>query len=770
MKKRKIKNIFLSGVLVLCMVAGMSPMWDTTVRAADTDKAMMMGMSGIQSWDKDANDLANTDKVVMGKHNSTDLAYWVVLDDSNVGSGSNYISSGAGKFMFSTRVFGESAFQSSGSGTYPGSNLQSAMNTFYGINDFSGTGSLGLTTTEKTAIAQTTLAGSSMFTGVADLIGQQFFPLEQHGTNINEVDAYIGHGTELALGDITSSWWSRTNHQNDSQVFHVFENGSPNYFDTLLSRTHGVRPAFNLDTSKVLFTSAAENGKTPYNNADDTLVKISDTAPTVWKLTLLEAGRNSFVLDSGDAIINGNNVSFYYSGATEGSNEYISVMIVDRSGAITHYAKVSSALSGLNILTSFEIPSEMAGNINLKVFNELVNGNNETDYSSPLRDMTVTIPAAVSYHLTNLSSNNTATTFTATTDYTTTLSADTGYVLPQAITVSVGGTPLTSGYTYSALTGALTIPTESITGAISITADATALVVNNLQSVTQGNVAYGTAVNPQVAYSGSATSSNGGAVVLAYKLQTEPDTAYTNTAPQYVGNYTVRATSAATATTLAGEKTDDFSITAIAQTPTISTTGSVISGNDIDLSTLVTGEQGVVSFALSSGGGRLNGTTYTAPNTAETATFDVTISEYDAGGSADAEYSTYTGTLNVSVTAALAITNGANQTITQGQSISFTSNDDFGGYEDTRITPSGGTEQIVHTAGNDNANASAVNGSITVTLSGTYTATLPVGTHSISINSARGSARTIFTVVAPPATPLPTVVTGHPNPQTGIPR
>ncbi len=781
MKKRSLKNKIISCVLALCMAVGIMPMWGTTAHAADTDKAMMMGMSGIQSWDQAANDLANTDKVVMGNYNSTDLAYWVVLDDSYVGSGSNYISSGAGKFMFSTRAFGTSAFQSSKSGTYPNSNLHSAMNNFYGSDDTTGTGNFGLTATEKTAIFQTTLAGSSMHTGLTDLTGQRFFPLEVRSPDISEYN-YLGSLTKLATGDPAQSWWSRTNHENDTQAF-VVANNSSRAVEVDISRSHGIRPAFNLDASKVLFTSAAVDGKTPYNDVDDTLVKISDTAPTVWKMTLLDTGRNSFVLDSGDAIINGNDVGFYYSGATEAANEYISVMIVDRAGAITHYAKVSSALSGSKNLTSFTIPGDMAGNINLKIFNEQANGNNITDYSSPLRDMTVTIPAAVTYNLTNIRSSNTAATYTATSDYSTTLSpSNSNYALPPSITVTVGGAPLTldtdgtliSGeYSYNSTSGAVAIHKDGVTGAIVITAGA--LTANNLQSVTQADVTYGTAVSPTLAYSGGATATNGGAVQIMYEGRNTTAYAESVTAPTYVGDYTVRAKSAATATVAQGTQTDDFSITAIAQTPTISTTGSVVFGENIDLSTLVTGQQGTVSFALSTGGGSLNGTIYTAPNTAGTATFDITIAAHDVNNDGTPEYSVYNGTLNINV-AELAITNGTGQTVTQGQIISFTSNGDFGGYVDTEVIPSGKAPQVVHTKGNDNANASAVEGSIIVTLSGAYTATLPAGTHTVSINSAGGSASTTFTVVAAAPTPTPTPtpsntaispLTGVDSPQTG---
>ncbi len=116
-----------------------------------------------------------------------------------------------------------------------------------------------------------------------------------------------------------------------------------------------------------------------------------------------------------------------------------------------------------------------------------------------------------------------------------------------------------------------------------------------------------------------------------------------------------------------------------------------------------------------------------------------------------------------------AITGGADQTITQGQSASFNSSGDFDGYVDTVVTLNNGTKQTVHTAGANNANASAVEGSIIVSLSGAYTATLPLGTHTISINSQGGSATANFTVVAATPTPTPTTPTATPTLTTTAP-
>ncbi len=101
------------------------------------------------------------------------------------------------------------------------------------------------------------------------------------------------------------------------------------------------------------------------------------------------------------------------------------------------------------------------------------------------------------------------------------------------------------------------------------------------------------------------------------------------------------------------------------------------------------------------------------------------------------------------------ITQGANQTIETGETVIFTSNADFNSYIDTTISINGVT-QLVHTKGYDNEYANAVEGSIILTISGTYIETLPVGTHIISINSEDGSASTNLTVTASSTTVTPT--------------
>ncbi len=95
------------------------------------------------------------------------------------------------------------------------------------------------------------------------------------------------------------------------------------------------------------------------------------------------------------------------------------------------------------------------------------------------------------------------------------------------------------------------------------------------------------------------------------------------------------------------------------------------------------------------------------------------------------------------------ITHGENQTIPQGSSFTINSTGDFDFYIQTEVKTNDGKTQTVHTNGVDNENASAVNGSTIVTLSGKYTASLPLGTHSITIVNSFGNVTTNFTIVAP---------------------
>ena len=108
------------------------------------------------------------------------------------------------------------------------------------------------------------------------------------------------------------------------------------------------RPAFNLDLNSVLFTSAAEGGKIPAANgggnqggeAADAIFEIGDYDGNEWKLTLLDSSREFGVTEETASGKPGDTITLNYSGATTGTNEYISVIIADNSGA-QYYGRVA---------------------------------------------------------------------------------------------------------------------------------------------------------------------------------------------------------------------------------------------------------------------------------------------------------------------------------------------------------------------------------------------------------------------------------------------
>ena len=148
---------------------------------------------------------------------------------------------------------------------------------------------------------------------------------------------------------------------------------------------YGVRPAFNLNLNSVLFASAAVGGK-----PDGGLTPIPEYSGNEWKLTLLDSSRNFAVTETTASGDPGDTVTLHYNGATIGTNEYISAIIADSSGA-RYYGRVAqpTAESGT---VEIKIPSDLApGSYTLKVFNEQYNGDYNTDYASNFTDIALTV-------------------------------------------------------------------------------------------------------------------------------------------------------------------------------------------------------------------------------------------------------------------------------------------------------------------------------------------------------------------------------------------
>ena len=195
------------------------------------------------------------------------------------------------------------------------------------------------------------------------------------------------------------NWWLRSPGKYDdlaADVTHkggVFSHGLNVYGENL-----AVRPAFNLDLNSVLFTSAAEGGKSA-SGMDSGLTAVDDYTGSEWKLTLLDETREFAVTEQTVSGAPGGTITLNYTGATTGTNEYISVIIADSSGA-QYYGRVAQP-GGESGTATLSIPADLApGSYTLNVFSEQYNGDYKTDYASAFDTVTLTVVDTIAPTLT----------------------------------------------------------------------------------------------------------------------------------------------------------------------------------------------------------------------------------------------------------------------------------------------------------------------------------------------------------------------------------
>lgn len=177
-------------------------------------------------------------------------------------------------------------------------------------------------------------------------------------------------------------WWLRSPGSNNTMAAFIEYDGGDVYEGNPVDyKNSAVRPAFNLDLDDVLFTSAAEGSKSA-SGMDSGLTAVQNYSGNDWKLTLKDSTRSSFAISN--AKWSGNTLTFSYSGAQTGTNEYLSAVILE-NGAITYYGRILQ-LTSASGTASLSLPSgvTLSDTTKLYVFNEQFNGDKRTDYASAL--------------------------------------------------------------------------------------------------------------------------------------------------------------------------------------------------------------------------------------------------------------------------------------------------------------------------------------------------------------------------------------------------
>ena len=289
---------------------------------------------------------------------------------------------------------------------------------------------------------------------LTETYNRTYFP---RGTNLRSTNtAYVAGGGKLGRGmngaNEPDRYWLRSPGFEHWQAAFMEDDGSQIADGNPVNdRATAVRPAFNLNLSSVLFTSAATDGK-PTGTG---LTAVQNYSGNEWKLTLLDGSRG---FDIADVAWSGNTLTFSYSRARTGTNEYISA-IIEENGAITYYGRILQ-LTSESGTASLSLPSgvTLGDTTTLYVFNEQVNGDKRTDYASGLS--AVPAPEKPVITTTTLSGGKVgeaySQTLAATGAAAITWSIESGS-LPAGLTLSgntISGTPTTAGtFTFTVKAG-----------------------------------------------------------------------------------------------------------------------------------------------------------------------------------------------------------------------------------------------------------------------------------------------------------------------------
>ena len=341
--------------------------------------------------------------VYFGKDTTEDNYFngcFKVLDANNTNTGE------AGMFLLSDKLLGEvgtdygnTMFNDSDNynTVYQGSNAQNWCNNFLN-NTFSEQERVAMIKTYKSDDAYTAhvtywSAGEehsydASYYAVENILnGDQVFPMSAEEAD-NTAYGFTTNSSKTGIFNTKRGfYWLRSVYTGITyNCGDVCQEGRIGYIN--IRAAMSMRPAFNLDTSKVIFTTAVSNAKNSGEVGENCLLPVDEYTGKNWKLTIKDDSRDSFKVT--DADYKDGVVAITYSGAKSTSetlgDEYLSAIIVNSDGVIVYYgnvAKLEDEASSSGVV-SLNLVDKLNEGDKLYVFNEQVNGDFLTDYSSSL--------------------------------------------------------------------------------------------------------------------------------------------------------------------------------------------------------------------------------------------------------------------------------------------------------------------------------------------------------------------------------------------------
>lgn len=306
----------------------------------------------------------------------------------------------SGMFLLSDKLFGSgkngdlSFSLTQNSNNYQGSNAQRWCQNFE-TNSFNAQELEGILSTTKSDgqyfVPSNPMASDGVTFGAQSNIlhnDKVFLPSVEEMMN-----ADYGFGTESSRlgryhGGHYSYWLRSPMEQETGFAGHVDSDGYVFHNNTLNEYT--ARPAFNLNSSQVLYAAAVGNGQFTDHTG---LEKIQTVQSSDFRLVLKDASRAFRVTTPEITRYVGESVTLSYEGAvvSQTDNEYISVILMDSDGNPTYYGKIAP-VEAANGTISFALPDDLStGTYTLKVFNEQYNGEMSSGEASDFCDVLLTV-------------------------------------------------------------------------------------------------------------------------------------------------------------------------------------------------------------------------------------------------------------------------------------------------------------------------------------------------------------------------------------------
>ena len=365
----------------------------TAAFAANNDKAIQLGASNISGYDS----TNGYDYIYYGEWDNSPIKWRVLDEQTNTQNEGLFLLSDV---LLGTGTYGGVYFDNSGSDSnvWKNSTAQTWCKNFYS-NNFSSKEQNAVLATTKSDSAYTSTSSVHAY-GVSSLSGDKVFFLSAEEAE-NSAYGFTDDNARIAnYGNSAGIWWLRSPdaiYANFAGLVYL----SGYVSTTFVDYGWAARPAFNLDLNSVLFISAAEGGKISAaasggnqgGEAAGSIFEIGDYAGNEWKLTLLDSSRKFAVTEENANGKPGDTITLNYTGATTGTNEYISVIIADENGA-QYYGRVAQPDSA-DGQVKIKIPDSLAaGKYTLNVFSEQYNGDYMTDYASAFAEVALTVEEA----------------------------------------------------------------------------------------------------------------------------------------------------------------------------------------------------------------------------------------------------------------------------------------------------------------------------------------------------------------------------------------